>query len=209
MPSLRELRSRYAPLLLIDAASAVIQVGALVSVSAGDRWTRSSADAGTGIFENLAALPMTPADCGAFIYCDGPGSILGVRSAAAALRAWLVIGPRPVFAYHSLSLVARSLAQPGQQVIADARRGFWHRCAGSGSLERVPDAELGENLLMPEGFRHWSPLPPGVATTSYDLPSLLARAQEEALFTETNEPDAFLHEEPSYVTWTPHVHRSP
>lgn len=209
MPSLRELRARYAPLLLIDAASAVIQVGALASAPAEDRWTRSSADAGTGIFEDLAALSMAPADCGAFVFCAGPGSILGIRTAAAALRAWRVIEPRPVFAYHSLSLVARSLEQPGRQVIADARRGLWHRCTGSGALERVPAAELGANLLMPEGFRHWSPLPPGVTGTSYDLPSLLARAQDEALFAETNEPDAFLHEEPSYVTWTPHVHRSP
>jgi tRNA threonylcarbamoyladenosine biosynthesis protein TsaB len=25
----------------------------------------------------------------------------------------------------------------------------------------------------------------------------------------TDAPDAFLHEEPSYVTWAPHIHRAP
>ena len=29
------------------------------------------------------------------------------------------------------------------------------------------------------------------------------------LFTATNTPDAFLHEEPAYATWTPQVHRAP
>jgi hypothetical protein len=29
------------------------------------------------------------------------------------------------------------------------------------------------------------------------------------LFRQTEEPDAFLHEEPSYAMWTPQVHQAP
>ena len=29
------------------------------------------------------------------------------------------------------------------------------------------------------------------------------------LFRPTDAPDAFLHEEPSYATWTPQIHRAP
>ena len=29
------------------------------------------------------------------------------------------------------------------------------------------------------------------------------------LFRATDAPDAFLHEEPSYATWTPQIHRAP
>ncbi|HRJ45727.1 MAG TPA: peptidase M22 [Opitutaceae bacterium] len=209
MPSLRELRSRYAPVLLIDAASATIQSGSLGAEPGHDRWTSADAEAGVGVFAGLNRLGLSPDSFAAFVFCDGPGSILGIRTVAAALRAWLLIRPRPVFRYHSLALVARSLRQPSVQVIADARRGLWHRCTSSGPLERVTAAELGPELVMPAGFRHWAPLPATVAEVSYQLPALLAATEDEDLFTATSEPDAFLHEEPSYATWSPHVHRSP
>jgi tRNA threonylcarbamoyladenosine biosynthesis protein TsaB len=65
--------------------------------------------------------------------------------------------------------------------------------------------------MMPEGFRHWDPLPPRTSMTSYDLASLLALPQvaEADLFRATPAPDAFLHQEPSYAKWTPLIHRSP
>ncbi len=209
MPSLRELRALHAPLLLIDAASATVQVGALAAQAREDRWQTSADEAGIGIFASTGALPLAPNDYRAFVFCDGPGSILGIRSAAAALRAWQVIHPRPVFRYHSLALVARAQAQPGLQLIADARRNTWHRCTVDGGLERVPPEQLGEQLAMPAGFRHWSPLPAGVRSVPYDLPALLATTEEADLFTPTDAPDAFLHEEPSYATWTPQIHRAP
>jgi tRNA threonylcarbamoyladenosine biosynthesis protein TsaB len=209
MPSLRELRSTYTPMLLIDAASVTIQVGSLGAESDQDRWTSTGAEAGIGVFSGLNRLGLSPDSFAAFAFCDGPGSILGIRTVAAALRTWLVIRPRPVYRYHSLTMVARSLRQPALQVIADARRGLWHRCTGTGPLERVAAAELGAGLVMPAGFRHWAPLPGTVSEVAYHLPALLAATEDEELFTATSQPDAFLHEEPSYATWSPHVHRSP
>ena len=62
---------------------------------------------------------------------------------------------------------------------------------------------------MPEGFRHWSTLPAGVTRTPYVLADLLPAVADHDLFRATDAPDAFLHEEPSYVTWTPQIHRAP
>ena len=58
-------------------------------------------------------------------------------------------------------------------------------------------------------FRNWSAIPAGVTRVPYSLAELLPRVPDAELFTATEAPDAFLHEEPSYVTWTPQIHRAP
>ena len=209
MPSLANLRQRQAPLLLLDAASAHIQVGWLSENSADDRWADAETEAGTGLFTALAALGRDPGTARAFLFCDGPGSILGIRTAAMALRAWHVLAPRPMYAYCSLALVAHAQAETDTWIIADARRDSWHRYGLGGRLERVPTSELSGRLVTPEGFRHWSTPPAGVTATPYRLPDLLAAAEQADLFTSTESPDAFLHEEPGYKTWTPQIHRAP
>ena len=208
MPSLRQLLAARGPLLLIDAASARIQVGWL-STGQPARWTGSDEESGVGVFKCLEELAVQPMEAGAFIYCDGPGSVLGIRTVAMALRAWGVLSPRPVFAYHSLAVVAEALARPGATIIADARRDAWHTVTTGSALRRIPAAELAGELIMPDGFRHWSTLPAGVTRTSYHLADLLLQVMDRDLFRATEAPDAFLHEEPSYATWTPQIHRAP
>jgi tRNA threonylcarbamoyladenosine biosynthesis protein TsaB len=209
MPSLNELRAGYSPFLLLDAASMKVQVGSLGGNLQTDRWATSTADAGVGIFECLAQLPQAPDDYRAFVFCHGPGSILGIRTVAMALRTWVMLKARPVFSYGSLGLVAEALGQPNRSIIADARRDLWHRYILGGGLQRVGLAELGPAPVMPAGFRHWSALPPDATTTPYHLPDLLAAVDEIELFSPEDAPDAFLHEEPDYKTWTPQVHRAP
>jgi tRNA threonylcarbamoyladenosine biosynthesis protein TsaB len=209
MPSLRQLRASAAPLLLLDAASARIQVGILGSDPGADRWQSSTEEAGIGVFRCIEALGLDLASVRGFAFCEGPGSILGIRTVAMALRTWNVLLPRPVYRYGSLELVAHALAQPDAQIIADARRDTWHRFVAGGKLERVPAASLSGRLLMPEGFRHWTPLPPDVSPTSYTLAGLLTTAADADLFRVTEAPDAYLHEEPAYRTWTPQIHRAP
>jgi tRNA threonylcarbamoyladenosine biosynthesis protein TsaB len=208
MPSLRQLLTAHGSLLLIDAASARVQVG-LLATGQPARWAASDDEAGMGIFRGIEQLGVQPADAGAFVFCDGPGSVLGIRSAAMAMRAWCVLKLRAVFAYHSLALVAQALGRPEATVIADARRDSWHCISSDTALRRVPTAELAGELIMPDGFRHWTPLPEGVTRTSYDLAKLLPLVTDRDLLRPVDAPDAFLHEEPSYATWTPQIHRAP
>jgi tRNA threonylcarbamoyladenosine biosynthesis protein TsaB len=208
MPSLRQILADHAPVLVIDAASMRVQVGVITAEGAA-RWQASDAEAGVAIFRGVEQLGLNPQEAGAFVFCEGPGSILGIRTAATALRTWHMLRPRPVFAYQSLALVAHALGDARATIIADARRESWHHCALGRGLRRSPAAELTGPLLMPEGFRHWSTLPPAVASTPYVVGDLLARTREIELLRATDAPDAFLHEEPSYATWTPQVHRAP
>jgi tRNA threonylcarbamoyladenosine biosynthesis protein TsaB len=210
MPSLNEILAAHPPLLLLDAASARVQAG-LLAGDGGGRWESSEDEAGVGVFRCVEALGVDMGAVGSFAFCSGPGSLLGIRTVAMALRAWRVALPRPVFAYGSLALVAHAVGRPGAGVIADARRGAWHLYQLGRELRRVPTAELPSDLLMPEGFRHWTELPATpVERTPYSIAAMFARPAVAAaeLFRPTDAPDAFLPEEPSYATWTPQMHRA-
>lgn len=214
MPCLRSILSDRHPLLVLDAASTRIQVGVLEGPPAVWRWQSSSEEAGVGLFTCLNALGFNPATAKGFLFCEGPGSILGIRSAAAALRAWLVLAPdTPVWSYRSLDLALHSIDDTEARVIADARRDSWHMAKRTAPMRRVPSSELGnsQHLYTPENFRSWSKLPPGItaAPLPYDLQPLLPKILDVDLFLPAPEPDAFLHEEPSYATWTPQIHRAP
>lgn len=215
MPSLRQLLAEHPALLLIDTASARVQAGLWTAGEAQlPRWRVSDTEASTGLFECVDALlgeaGLRIADVGAFIFCEGPGSVLGIRTAAVALRAWRAVHTgAATYSYQSLDLVARAVNRPGVSIIADARRDTWHVMQLGRSLRRVPAAGLTGELIMPENFRHWTALPSAVATASYDLATLLAALPDADVFRIAEQPDAFMHEDPSYVTWTPQVHQAP
>ena len=199
MPSLRQLLQSHAPLLLIDAASTRIQVGFLDSFER-QRWSALDGEAGVAIFTGIEQLAVDLSAVRAFLFCEGPGSILGIRTAAMAIRTWQTLAPRPAFAYGSLDLTAQALGRDDVSLIADARRDSWHVQRPGEKLRRVPSAELSGPLLMPENFRHWTPLPAGLQLTPYDVAASLMRVPDADLFHAAPEPDAFLHEEPSYAT---------
>jgi tRNA threonylcarbamoyladenosine biosynthesis protein TsaB len=208
MTTLRQVLASHRSALVLDAASSRVQVGWLDG-DGKESWHASDAEAGIGVFQCIEALGRNPTEADAFIFCDGPGSILGIRTTAMALRTWQLLRARPMFAYCSLALVAHAAGPGNLTVIADARRDRWHSYTISGGLRRAPAAQLGESLMMPQGFRHWSPLPPNVQIVPYSVRDLFGRLADADLLSATDAPDAFLHEEPSYITWTPQIHRAP
>lgn len=215
MVSLSAILSRYGPILLLDAASAVVHAG-WISADDHTAWTSSSAEAGVGVFAALRQLGRSPNEAAAFVFCEGPGSILGIRTVATILRTWTALRPRPVFAYRSLELTARSRPRPDATVICDARRQSWHALsldatAAPGPLLHVDTLNLPAGpLFTPAGFRRWSALPDRLVEEIPYQPAQLAEAlRDAALLRSTQEPDAFLHEDPSYVQWNPQVHQAP
>ena len=226
MPSLESLVAAHRTALLVDSASACVQVG-LWRLGSETLWRQSEREAGVAIFECAAAVLAEArvgiAELGALVFCEGPGSILSIRTAAMALRTWQAVGgrPLPAFAYRSLELVAHDLRAGGTSapfaVTVDARRGAWHWievAAGQppGPLQRVPAATLAAfpgNLFMPAGFRSWAQLPRPAEVVPYSLATLWPRQGAADLLCPAPLPEAFLHEDPSYVTWTPQIHRAP
>ncbi len=223
MLCLRELLGQHPSLLLLDTASARVQVGLWQTTSADEpisSWETQLGEAGSALFaciETLLARHALALDAiDAFAFCEGPGSTLGIRTAATALRTWRVLRARPVYSYQSLTLAAQGLARLGGQrdftLIADARRETWHALHVSAdgqpaALRRLPPRELTGTLYTPSDFRSWSQPPADVRPTPYDLPALWPALLDAPLFQLNSEPDAFLHEEPSYQTWTPQIHQ--
>lgn len=207
MPCLRELAATQAPLLFMDAASARIQTGLWLTDGAGP-WRTSEAEAGIGLFRCLEQLEINLDEIRAFVFCDGPGSILGIRTVAMALRTWSLLRARPIYSYSSLVLAAHALGRPEVAVIADARRESWHHYKLGEAVRRVLTADLQGELAMPENFRQWSKPPPSVRVVPYSVPELLAQTMEADLFRANDAPDAFLQDEPKYISWTPHIHQA-
>lgn len=225
MPSLRTLITTHRQVLLIDSSSMCIQVG-LWRLDRAPLWHTSDRESGIAIFAGvdavLAQARIGAADLGAFVFCEGPGSILGIRTAAMALRLWSASDgrTRPVFAYRSLELVAHDLRRRGTRapfaVLADARRDSWHWVAAPSddtveSLQRVPAsaaAGFAGQRFTPAGFRAWSALPGEVSAVPYTLADLWPPQGDADLLRAAPQPDAFLHEEATYVPWNPQIHRA-
>jgi len=120
--------------LLIDASSPLsVAVGKLGKD--GRVWTEfleEKSSALEGIFSALEKLQNVGDPARGFLFCEGPGSILGIRIAAAAIRAKLALDRAagvpalPVFAFGSLRLATELLlrAHPAEKnfiVVAESR----------------------------------------------------------------------------------------
>lgn len=226
MASLNSLLTAHSVVLLIDSSAARVEVG-LLRAGIGAVWRRSTREAGISIFEGigdaLAEAGIGVGDVGVFVFCEGPGSTLGIRTAAMALRIWQAAGAtaRPAYAYRSLELVAHDLRSAGVgppfAVVADARRNAWHFVEATadrviGPLRRIPRAAVADypgELFMPADFRAWVPPPRPVCSISYSPEQLWRRQNGADLLRPAPQPDAFLHEESAYAAWTPQIHRAP
>ena len=218
MAHLAQLLASHRRILVLDAASTRVAVG-LLRADESAIWAQSSDDAGQGVFRGtetvLKQAGLTLDTIDAFVFCTGPGSMLGTRTIAMTLRTWLVLKPRPVYAYQSLA--AAGCAEWARRpraftLIADARRESWHAqgVAADGTLarlRRLGAAELpaGE-LLTPAEFRVWSARPAGVTDCSYELAAIFAHLGDADLFVADAAPDAFQHEAPDYKKWSAQTH---
>jgi len=219
MPALRQLLAAHGHLLVLDAASTAVQAGVLRRDGAAF-WQRPAGEAGTALFTGTSAALSAAGtgldEIGAFVFCEGPGSMLGTRTVAMALRTWLTLGPRPTFAYQSLELAARHFARKyGRRdftIIADARRDSWHaRTVGADGgltpLRRIATADLPPgDLVHPDHFRTWSALPRPATPCPYDLAALFTGLDDLDCFHASTAPDAYQAEAPDYRKWTAQVH---
>lgn len=218
------MRAFMPPTLYLDAASPAIAVGLRVDAGAAPAWQHTHDEAGVALFRAVEMLTrargIAVADIAEVVFCEGPGSLLGVRLAAMALRTWAAL-PRSalleVMGYRSLELVAAGLLARGQRgpfhVIVDGRRATWNTLAvdahGAWSaIARRPVAEdfpTGEPVFHPQGFPLWQALPAGVQAVAYNAAALPELAGRFPLLRPVAAPEAYMVEMPAYREWT-HEH---
>ena len=226
MPTVTQLLAQHGCLLILDAASRQVQTG-LLRKGQPAIWRSATTEAGTGLFsgvdECLREAGVDFAAIGAFVFCEGPGSMLGIRTVAMAVRTWQTISahPCPAYRYQSLPLLAHELVRANAArptaVIADARRDSWHcvTIAADGDrslLQRLPTAELPAPptpLWQPHCFRAWAEPPRATHDCAYDVAALLAAHADRDLVTATDAPDAYQATAPDYKKWSAQIHRAP
>lgn len=165
----------------------------------------------------LEEAAITLEQVGAFIYCKGPGSMLGLRVAAMAIRTWMHLVPNAeILSYSSLDLArrARLLEKPESsfEIIADWKKTAWHWMdSSSGTIGSKGTDELQDNtdtpLLYISQRKGWKSPPEHATPITYSiekLPKIVAKQPD--FLTETEIPEAFQHSEPEFQKWTPKRH---
>lgn len=225
--------------LLLDASSPLSVVAGTLGAD-GRAWKSFSEEKSAaleGVFSAIENVGGNAPDAASgFLFCEGPGSILGIRIAAAAIRARLALARAagapalPVLAFRSLPLAAAliSHAFPRERdfaVVAESRMNCWNifevkngvpaadfREAKTAELQR-PDALPEKVFLLPAKRA----LPPALARAERRDPAELLK-NDPAVFAETpallhdcgNAPDAVnTSSADAYAKWTPTRHRAP
>lgn len=142
------------PCLVLDGSA---RAGVRVGVLSGGRWVGQGVSpdgALEGLFgcveAALAEAKLKLGDIRSFALCAGPGSVLGIRIAALAVRSWSALEPRPIFVWESLAALARSALAAGEKgpflVAAESRLKRWHalEVGSDGSLGVPFEAEAAE-----------------------------------------------------------------
>jgi tRNA threonylcarbamoyladenosine biosynthesis protein TsaB len=208
------------PCLVLDGSA---RAGVRVGVLSGGRWVGqglSPEGALEGLFGcvevALAEAKLKLGDIRSFALCVGPGSVLGIRIAALAVRSWSALEPRPIFIWESLAGIARSALTVGEQgpflVAVESRLKRWHalEVSADGSLGAPFEAEAAQ--LNSSGHRVLasSEAAAGVLTSHVAVPhpwsALPTFFAQSGFLREESRPDA-LNVADDFATWSGERHR--
>ncbi|WP_309381614.1 hypothetical protein [Cerasicoccus frondis] len=209
------------PLLVIDAASPRCFTG----LWSDGQWlaeTSPETPALEGIFDGVSNIlcdaKLTLADIGGFVHAEGPGSILGIRLSAMAIRTWKALpqwAQTPVWTYGSLSFVAAAYQAARQgavvNVISEFRHGRWNLLqAGEQTVVAVEDAvlsEIPEPLIYFRQRKNWKPAPPHAQEWAPSLAKCPEVLATPGLLRPVALPDVFIAEEAVFQKWSAERHR--
>ena len=167
-----------------------------------------------------SALSLT--DIGSYIYCMGPGSVLGIRLCAMAIQTWARLYPKSAqyYKYNSLQLSAHALlyATPDLEdalIVSDWKKGVWNalyiRDGHVGETEIIDDSALinWENLIyhLPQR-KGWQSPPNNVQTLRYDPTIIDAIRDADGLLQITDRIELYGSGINTFQKWTPTRHRA-
>ncbi len=209
------------PCLVLDGSA---RAGVRVGVLSGGRWVGQGVSpdgALEGLFgcveAALAEAQLSLGDIRSFALCVGPGSVLGIRIAALAVRSWTALEPRPIFVWESLAGIARSALAAGEKgpflVAAESRLKRWHalEVSADGSLGVPFEAESAQLNSSGRRVLASSEAAAGVLTSHVAVPhpwsALPTFFTQPGFLREEPRPDA-LNVANDFATWSGERHRS-
>ena len=181
--------------LVIDGSGIAVFAGLL---DAENRWLAKAERDGSPLEELFPLIEavltesgLSLDDIGSYIYCMGPGSVLGIRLCAMAIETWSRLYPKSVqyYKYNSLQLSAHALLY---------------------ATPDLKDALIGwENLIyhLPQR-KGWQSPPDKVQTLIYDPSILDAIHDAEGLLQITDRIELYSSGINTFQKWTPTRHRA-
>jgi tRNA threonylcarbamoyladenosine biosynthesis protein TsaB len=182
------------PALVIDGSGSSVFVGVLgqdqcwLAISQQDGAALESLFPAVEAALKTAQLSLT--EICSFIYCEGPGSVLGLRLCAMAIETWSRLTPTSAhyFAYNSLQLSASLICLDAPSstdalLVSDWKKGAWNAVkingGAPGSTDVVDDEIIanwtGRLFHLPQR-KGWQKPPPNASTLTYSpqrLPEVL------------------------------------
>lgn len=157
-----------------------------------------------------------------FFYCEGPGSVLGLRLCAMAIETWRRIhpGPTELYAYNSLKLVAACLQNAGRVkeeslLISDWKKDTWNSLKISpttlGVVAPISATELsgwqGPLYHLP-ARKGWQDPPENALELAYEPEKLASLTEVPELILRSQAVTLYNSGINSFQKWTPDRHRA-
>ncbi len=205
-------------ILFLDACSPIVQVGILHE----NKWIgyyKSEKQALESLFEGIEKClkmgKMEFKDITHFAYCEGPGSLLGIRVAIMAIRAWKALKlnrNKKVYAYNSfkvsLELVRKFYNKVSPYyIVSGVRAGTWNILSAGGGEDifEIKEEELKKLKGDKWYFKQRKLLPENndlyLKEFDYNIEKCAESFIEKKWLREVLEPEALVVEEPEYVKW--------
>jgi tRNA threonylcarbamoyladenosine biosynthesis protein TsaB len=207
--------------LLVDASSR-IQVG--IPDSKG--WLSLEREESTALESLFVAIPRSLEKVDApisavdsILFCEGPGSTLGLRVAAMVVKTIARENkPSPtLFTYNALDLAAILTSEPSRPILAHFRKGKrLLRSSNSGSAigsievieEPISESLLRQAIHLPSP-RSWETLPKGLDALDYDLSHIGGLSGLTRILRPVEMPEVFTPLPAAFRKWKPARDLSP
>ena len=211
--------------LVVDGSGTSVFVGL---IGTDGEWVSKISQASSpleSLFPSVkAVLNSTPyqiSDVDSFIYCEGPGSILGLRLCAMAVQTWGHLCKLPVryFSYNSLELTAALIILDNPDVsnallVSDWKKDVWNSIeiaeGKSGAVTTIDNQMVNsqkDRLLfyLPQR-KVWQKVPERANVLEYS-PQRLSEALQ--LLKETKKIELYASSINVFKKWIPQRHRTP
>lgn len=215
------------PTLVIDASSPTVFVGILgeegVWLGRENRQGMALETLFSSVGSVFSSTCLGFENCRGYLYCEGPGSTLGLRLSAMAIETWCRIHPASarLFAFDSLRLTAALIAldhpdMTDALLVSDWKKNAWHtvaikngKLAGNEVMDSAKLAEWKDPLFHLPQRKGWQPPPKRAVGLEYEPGRLPEAARHFDLLRSVEEVELHRSGRNAFRKWAPERHRKP
>lgn len=212
-------------ILVLDTSSSVVFAGLLKN----GEWLKSTESTEPTLEILFTLVNQILVECNLhfdeidyYLYDRGPGSILGIRTAIAAIQSWEILSDKKnsIRSFQSLDLIGGSLKREGKDnfsIISDWKKGYWNIWQDHRDPEKTISTIDLEGIQTLSKTSHstyylpqrkvWKPLPIELESTLLNPLKIKDLLENSSLIKNTAFQTAYLPEQTKYIKWNAKRHR--